>query len=405
MKLSKYLAYSIILFVILLSNPAAGRAESFDLIIVPTVDDQLDSWLKVPPQLNPTIHIPNKIYPNQPFALRVLFKNYTLSKVKNAHITYDVQFFDPYGKPTADRGENLLGYNGPVQSEKYIIINQQLLRVFFDADYPFGEYEIKVIAKDHQTGKSIANSVKFELAPFKKTANFVSFDFFTYWVRNYFRQPDIAKAIFGYLQYFEDNQQWLQSNINLVAFANRLLDNNPWIWPHLANLYRQKPKEKNKIIALMALNNHLLPELAVSFNKEDKIYFDRIRGMQRVESADQITNPQQIDLLLGDFYATGHLAPIEKIVRLLKSFALSEPPEKGFTPQELEQVAFWSLVDLGKEVPLLTSFCSYLYESSSLPAENKVQLRLVLEVIKKSLIEAESAQSATDKKNPPSLPR
>ncbi|NIQ08956.1 MAG: hypothetical protein GWO23_04530, partial [Gammaproteobacteria bacterium] len=128
--------------------------DEFDIFIVPTVDDKLDSWLKTTPYMQPTIYMVENIYPNQPFALRLLFKGFSLSKSKNAFITYDVQIFDPQGKPTEDKGENLLAYNGPVKSNNYIVINQQFLRIYFDETYPPGDYEILVTATDQSSKKT-----------------------------------------------------------------------------------------------------------------------------------------------------------------------------------------------------------------------------------------------------------
>jgi len=385
-------------------HPGAGRAEeTFDLFLAPTIDERLDSWLKMPPQLQPTIHLVERIYPDQPFALRVLFRGYALSPAKNAHLTYDVQVFGPDGQPTTDRGSNLLGYNGSIKGDNYIIINQQLLRIYFDRTYPFGDYALQVTATDHVTNKVASKSAKVTFAPFTREGRFASLDFFSFWLRNHFRQPDLAKATFGVLQFMEKDANWLQENIRILSFMNRLLDDNPWLWDHLAEIYRNEPESRDSIITLMALNRHQDPELSAGFNAAQKQWFAKCDKFPLPADEDKISTSAALDAQWGVFYATGYLAPVEKIVRLLKPFALSGQPPEPTPSDSLEQAAFWSLVDHGNDAPLVASYCAYLLDHGNLAPENKAQLHVILELIEKS--REEQQQPPTDKKNPPSLER
>ncbi len=390
---------------VLMINPALAKDDEFDLFIVPTLDNQLDSWLKIPPNLQPTIHLVDRVYPNQPFALRLLFRGYTISTRKNAHITYDVQFFDPDKKPTADRGKDLLGYNGPVKSPDYIIINQQLLRVFFDKSYAAGDYEMLITATDQIANKVISKTGTITFAPFERKGSFASFEFFHSWLQNYFRQPDAAKATFGVLQYLENDPKWLQENIKLLAFMNQLLNDNPWIWDHLIKAYQENASDRTDIITLMALNNHQIPELTQDFTKEQKTWLEKAKGFILPPTDGVISTAEQIEALWGVFYATGHLKPIEQVVRVLKPFALSSPPAESALPKEPEQAAFWSLVNNARDIPLATNYALYLFDHGKLEPENKIQLRLALDVIKMALEEEQAEQQTPDKKTPLPLTR
>lgn len=379
--------------ILLITYPAKGAADDFDFYIAPTVDNQLDSWLKVPSELKPTIYIPERIYPNQPFALRLLFRGYALSKVKNAEITYDVQFFDPTGKPTADRGEDLLGWQGAVKSDRYILTNQQLLRIFFDESYPFGAYEVKVIATDRVANKTISRSATIEFAPFERIANFASFDFYMTWVRSYFRQPDLGKAMFGYLQYAEKDPTWLRSNLTLVAFINQLLENNPHLWSELETLFRDHPEEREQIIALIALNNHPSSAITDALDQNQKDYFNNIKN-DPIARKEELSPAQQIDRQWGRFFATGTIEPIAKIVSFLGSLAPPEAPEQATTPSDGKLNALGSLVGYGQEIPLATSYYTYLIDHGNLPAAAKLELRLVLGEIEKAMKEAEKQKES-----------
>ncbi len=393
MKTSATITALLLAVSLLLAAPAAAQTkqDAFDLYIAPTLDERLDSWLKMPPELQPTIHLVENIYPGQPFSLRLLFRNYALSPLNNAHITYDVQFFGPDGEPTADRGEDLLGFQGSVKGSHYIIINQQLLRVFFDDSYPFGEYRIVVTATDHQAKRTAVKSGTISFLPFERRGNFVSFDFFTFWMRNYFRQPDVGKALFGLLQYFEKDLDWMQQNTALLAFADRLLEDNPWIWDHLARHYNATPEDRDGIIALMAINRYRIPALTDTFDEEQAAWHAAAATMAPPETTTTATAPRQLDSLWGDFYATGHIAPVERIVRLLRPFAPDVATDS--TAETVDRKAYRTLVENGREVPVVASYCSYLLEHGEVSPQNMAQLRLALEVIKKSLEE--------DKKNAP----
>lgn len=379
----------LLIFFIVLWSPVHGAEKDaeFDLFIVPTLDDRLDSWLKVPAGLNPTIHIVDRIYPNQPFSLRLLFRGYSLSPQSNAHITYDVQFIGPDNKPTADKGSGLLGYHGPVKSSRHIIINQQLLRVYFDDSYPAGEYGVQIVATDELTGKRIAKTGSILYAPFEKVGNFVSFDFYSFWIQSHYRQPDVAKAIFGLLQFIERDRQWLGNNLRVAAFARRLLKDNPWLWPHLLRLAGDQPETRNAVITLAALDRRPLPELAATFSPAEQEWHDTLQSIRLPAIDGVIRTPEQVDVLWGEYFATGHLKPAIRIVRLLKPFALAEPPVDPDAIKDAGQAAFWSLVEYGRQGPLLIGYYSYLIDHGQIPAEAKTQLRLVLELINESQAE------------------
>jgi hypothetical protein len=394
-----------VIFILALTiiGPGPARAnEPFDIFVVPTIDEQLDSWLKIPARLQPTIHLVDRIYPNQPFSLRVLFRGYTLSALNNANLSYDVQIFDPQGQPTNDKGNNLLGYNGPVRGTGYIIINQQLLRIFFDISYAYGDYEIQVIATDQLAKESVSKSATITFAPFAPTGRFASLEFFNYWLRNHFRQPDIAKATFGILQFMEKDRQWMDDNIQLLAFMDRLLDDNRWLWDHLVAHYKEEAGARDNIITLMELNNYRLAELTTTFSQEQKAWQEQVRKFELPETGGPITTPGQIEALWGTFYATGHLASVEKIIHLLKPFTPTTGPA---TTSDLEQVAFWSLVDHGIDIDLVANFCSYLFDHGDIAPENKTQLGVILRLIEKDREEKEQQDSEADKKMPLSQPR
>ncbi|NIR49117.1 hypothetical protein GWN75_11900, partial [candidate division KSB1 bacterium] len=60
---------------------------------------------------------------------------------------------------------------------------------------------------------------------------------------------------------------------------------------------------------------------------------------------------QPIEKLWGEFFVTGHLEPLEKIVRLLKPFTLPELAGEKLRRETAEEWAFWSLVEYGPDIP------------------------------------------------------
>ena len=406
MKTGKQFIFILTIFLMMVFSPEAGRADSFDLFVVPTLDQKLDSWENVPSNLQPTVYIPAQIYPYQPFSLRALFKEYSLSALKNAYITYDVDIFYPDGKPTPDQAKDLIAYNGPIKNAKAIIINQQLIDVFFDESYPTGEYEIRITARDHYSKTTIARSHKITLAEVDKIAKFASLDFFNFWIKNYFRQPDTSKALFGILQYIDDNPDWLRENIRLISFARRLVQDNPWLWKHLVKRFQNNPEEQKKIILLMSLAGERVPEIIAAANKEENTYFTSLAKNRYLPDVDtDIKSLEQVDTLWGDFYASGHLDPFEKIVRSLNFFNSESSLEEQKQSKFVEHEPFRGLVDHLIDIPLATKFSSFLLDYREIGPRAKTQLRLALEAAEAILNEENPDNPAQDKKNPPSQPR
>ncbi|PLY00339.1 MAG: hypothetical protein C0623_07430 [Desulfuromonas sp.] len=385
--------------------PVEGHAEKFDFFVVPTLDQQLDSWYKVPSNFEPTIYIPERIYPDQPFELRLLFRGYALSALGNVNISYDFQFFAPDGSPTPDRGEDFIAYNGPIRNKKSIIINQQYPGVIFDKSYPPGDYEVKIIARDRYAEKTVSRSATVEFSKFEKIANFANEDFYKFWIKNYFRQPDSGKAVFGILQFIDDDPQWIKNNTRLLSFSRHLINENRWLWNHLVNDYHNKPEQRKQILGLMALADNPPFDLLSRLTPDDKAYIDKLRARTLADagmSAAERT-PQRIDALWGQFYATGHLAPFEKIVRSLEYFKLAEAPNEEEMTRTPEETVFWGLVEHLVDVSLLTKYTVYLLDHSDVSPTAKSLLRLALKTADKLLKEKEKAPP--DKKNPLSQSR
>ncbi|PLX77209.1 MAG: hypothetical protein C0615_05795 [Desulfuromonas sp.] len=377
MNYRKRLIEFILLLVLATSLAQTSPAAGLDILVAPTLDNQLDSWLKVEPQYGPTIHMVETIYPGQTFSLRALFRGFALSPESKAHLSYDVAFIGPDGKPAPDHEEGMIAYVGPVGGENHIIINQHFLRVFFDETYPLGTYKIVVTARDHIAQSAATARGEITLAPFEQVGRFASFDFFSFWIRHYFRYPDVAKAIFGMLQFAQTEPEWIEQNPRFASFAGKLLEQNSWLWPHLERLFRDTPDRQDQLVVLTALHPDPPRGMISQFNTEQQILY------KRLHQAAVTTADREIDRLWGEFYATGQIAPLKGIVRLLTPFA--QPSAKD--AEEPVNAAYDSLLEQGKEIALVAKYISYLLNHGDLTAEIKVELGRAFEEIEEALAE------------------
>jgi hypothetical protein len=300
---------SILLLLIIIAFPLSTSAAEFDAMVVPSLmDSGMDGWYKIPPNSGPNIHKASSIYKDQFFNLLIFISGYSADEKKNLYVTYDVQVFDPKGRPTDDKGTDLLAYRGPMGSPDAIILNQQYLKIVFTDKYPIGTYNIKVTAHDKISGSTSTSEAPINLLSFSMPEKFDTDEEVAKWLMGYYANPTPIKAISGVQKMVETDRKWLDENLNVLTFFRQIFADNPFLLKNIAKNFgflSFEDKKKFLLIAGIAGDNSLEPLLPPSGSDELQQVYNQAKDINLPDVSGQIKSAVQLDILWSEFLTTG----------------------------------------------------------------------------------------------------
>ena len=372
-------------------------AKALDILILPTVIDQeMDAWLHVPANSEPSIYPTEQIYRGQPFRLLVIGKDYVIDELQNTNITYTVQVIDPNGSTLLGQGTTLELYKGGVSSDTMLLLSQQHLTLDFSDTDPYGTYRFQITARDHLADQATTASAEIVLAPVSDRIDFDSPEEFSDWLANYYRAPDPARAITALIQYVDTEPEARQKQVPLLTFLTRVIQNNQFLWPHLKTIYSAADLEdRKKILLLSALTEQKDDVFFSSLDPELTAFYLDVQKINLPVPTDRPVTGVEIDILWADFMATGTIAPIRKLVGalyleptrgtgdLIATGELETTPEvKARAAQEaVYRSALSSLVYNGERHSLVKQYLGYIYELEQPEQVIKTQLENILAIL------------------------
>jgi hypothetical protein len=385
-----------ILFALALLLPGSSLADEFGIMALPSLmDTEMDAWYRIPHNSGPLIHDASEVNVGQPFSLLVFFHHYATDASDRAHLTYDVQIYDPNGNPTEDQATGLVAYQGAMPDKTNIVLNRDFLRIVFTEKYPLGTYKIRVTAYD-QIGKQTATGESaIHLQAFATGDAFASEEDFSAWQLNYHARPDPCRALKAITQFVALDDAWLTRHVGGLAFFRRVLLDNPFLLEQLVRDFGSfSTEERKKLLLIVQL---AAPDRAAALAKADPqllAFYATRRTLQLPATDGKITDGDQLDILWAEFLATGRYAPVKKIVDTLalstyqgtldklKAGEIKKTDEaiKAAYLDATYQAAAWSLVSNCEQIPLVFKYCAFIYENEPLDNALKQQLRAVLTV-------------------------
>ena len=401
------------LFFSLFASLAGAQTTGFDALVLPSLmDSNMDGWYKIPPNSGPYIHKAASVYQGQPFNVLIFFRGYSADKDKQLHIRYDVQVCDPSGKPTEDKGKDILAYQGPMGSPDALVLNRDYVRIVFTDKYRLGRYKIKVTSHDLISGKTCTSEIPIELIPFALPEKFESQLEVSKWVMGYYQNPTPVKAISGMLATVQLDDKWLNNNLNILTFFQRIFLDNPFLFKNIAKRFNSFSEEdQKKLLLISAISGDSELQSFVAGNGKEKLrkFYDDAKKIKFPDLNGEINSAIQLDILWSEFLTTGKYEPIRKIVSALAlkkykgTLAKIKAGEIKVT-KEVEREAYleatygsavWSLISNCKQMPLVFKYCAFIYENEPLSEDLKGQLGSILRIAQKEM--QKERKSGSDK--------
>jgi hypothetical protein len=347
---------------------SAAQEHKFETLVLPSLMDiELDAWYKIPANSGPNMRKTEQVAKNQIFNLYVVFNGYAVDKTNEINLTYDVKIFDPQGKPTEDKGQGMVGYQGQGGNSQVLLLNQQVMRITFTDVYAYGTYQIEVNAYDNVSGQRFNSTTSIDLIPFSFEFSFSSPDEANVWMMNYFQELNPHQAVAALRSLVQTEPEWITKHINIISFFSRIFADNPYLLSNVAANFENFSLEDQKRFLLI---DHFVGENQLASHWQKSTFSDFSQQVQAIVfptlSAD-ISNPWQLDMLWSEFLATGKYAPIKKIVSALALVKYKGTVDK-IKQDGLEQTdelkreayldatyqsAVWSLLSNNKQMPLV----------------------------------------------------
>lgn len=388
MKTSKYLV--LVLFLFGLSGFAhAGSDTSFDVLVVPTLlDSEMDVWYKTPPDSAPAINAVSAVTKGQTFQIAVFFSRYQIDKKNNADITYDVQLKKPGGSPYFEQ-KGLKGYAGKTLRADVVLLCGNMVGVSFDPEDPWGDYTISVIAHDNIAKTSKSKSVKIMLSKWSLGEKPATFEDFDKWYQDYHVAPKPNEAVYAYLTH-----EPLQDKKGELAFAGLyffkvVFVENKYLVDHLASRFEKATEEQQKKIILMLHWLNMLDKIKAT-PEEKAAYKAWASQVVLPDPYGETLSGGQQDMLWAEFFATGRIRPIRKLISNLeyskykgsieayKESKKTEEDKLNAYKDAVFQSAVWSLASNCKQHALVAKYCIYLHDNGKLSANEKSLLGVIL---------------------------
>ncbi len=307
----------------------------YDLLVIPTFMVNLTDQINfVMPNRGLQITTFSKVERLQPFSLNIAIgiKKPLASELK---LIGNVVVTAPDGKQNTVLKDKEL-FSLPAGA-KGLIFAPSFLSISFDPPDKNGKYQFSVTLKD-AAGEIKKQSAEVELVDSITDFRMMDSKEFSKFLTFYYTKPQ-PERLLAALNYF------LSEGITELRTKNRATQAMPILWS-LALIFRQNPQFFDELAKMSGTDRPKDQYLAVLFYNIGKEFTESckskinpyiLKQISRykkplISETDEIKFPQQLDLLWGEFFATGKFSPIKRIVSALqKKPELSIPEAKAFS--------------------------------------------------------------------------
>ena len=298
-----------------------ASAYAVDGEIVTTIDYALpDKWYNTNPKSVVKVHNTDTVFREQNFILATMITGYSVDADNRAHLVYDVEITRPDGK-VYESIKDIPAIENKKVNPEYVLMSEGKLRVFFESDKPLGKYDIKVTLKDLVSKEEKQLSREIEVQEYEGATGIDSVDELENWIQEYYQSPSPGKAIHAYLFYASskasDNDKTFAP---VFTFFLHVVNNNRYLLPHVMRIYpEQDLKTKIYLIYLLQYADYDAADFLAKLEGKEKEVYKGIKDKPYgLDPYDTIEDAAQLDMLWGEFFATGNIKPIHRLIQVLE---------------------------------------------------------------------------------------
>lgn len=370
----------------------ADPARPFEPVVIITKQPAYhDFYIHTLGDVAPDFQDASTLWAGQQVHLFVLCGNYAVSAANDVDLTFDFTIVRTDGK-NEKAGSDLIIYQGKMDDPQTIPFPRDVLEFSTVPDDPSGDYTFMITVHDRISREKWVVQKKIQVVPFKPAEppdNFSPDD----WMMNYYRIPQPALALPALRAMA---QKILPANDGAwpltIGFYGTLLANDPWLVPVFAEgLHHGTEAETRAITRVLgyALRNARQPPAGAT--PDDWAALVGTRAEKWPDPDAPLTDPAQIDVLWGRFFATGWFEPVNRIASTLEYYPfigrLDEMKKSGQKPAVIPpdvmkelvlQSALWSLGSIAKQQALVRNYGEWILAQGKLDPTSQLLLAKAL---------------------------
>lgn len=404
--------FGLCLLLLLLVLPLSAAA--LKVMVLPGEAARVERvWQNQPPGTEPSLYPLQRVYPDQPFQVLVLARDFKRNSAGKAAIDYSLQILGPDGKSVEGPVPDLQLYHGAVPDKGGLLLSHQHLTLQFEqADIP-GNYTLKVKAADSVDGSEADAKAIVTLAKLTTAAEFKSQADFNNWMSNYYRAPDPGRVFAGVRQYVASDDKGRQTGAALRLFFARVLIDNPFLRDRFRQVYGQADRsEREKLLLVLAAGGEALADWPGKLDATEQAFYDDARHLYLPDLSLPPASIAEINALWGQFYATGDIAPLRPLVAALALQTYRGVQEKLLVGavkktadvqaqaamEDVYKALLWSLISHGENHSRVEKYLQVIAAEGSLDSAVQGQLEQVLQIIEKDRLEKEAGKKLQGQK-------
>ncbi len=357
-------------------------------LIASEQDSQLDMWFKMPQGATANLSSIKKARLGEQFSLFPLIRNASIKDGK-FKLKYSISASAPDGK-VLDIVKDAT-FQGEKKSSHDVIICPDIIDIKFDKRYQSGKYSFSISATDEIANKTVSNSTFVEIVKWQAPAPIKDARQLDEAFKNFHLKPSaelLYSMFFSKELDIEQKQSPYRINFIIMGFFKTAFKKYDFLIDEIKeNFDKFDNLDKSKIILLSRfLNNFEIPD--AKLNQTQKKYKDALKRAEipnAYEIWHRLLAPTQIDLLWGEFYASGAYKPIRRMMNLFANEAEGKdvkrmiaqkkrPSDEAqwnkFTIGMLHLVSVKSILRNAQDCDLVDQYCVWAYENKDLPEES-----------------------------------
>ena len=306
-------------------------AMAFDGIAYPTVSRNLEDQWRTFAGRPPVLWTVSSVRPRQPFMIRMLWSGASVVDGKSA-IDCNITIYDPAGEIFFCTGAAPLErVTVACSNPRMFFVYPRIVNVVFPETAAPGQYRIEVKLVDANNGdeKVLNSSIELRTAP-AEAKEFASVDDLSKWVMGYYSHPEpdqLIPALRKFISSFPELKKKPFSPMPMLCFFYHTFKENPQLHAALADYVNTLEGAGLNAAALVAMQ--LGGEAVGRLSAEARRAVPAGGGNPFAVAAPE--TPWHLDMLWSEFFATGQVAPVGKLVELLRNL------QYGITPDEYKQ--------------------------------------------------------------------
>ncbi len=277
-------------------------------------DNISDQWTGILPGRPPFVPLCSEVVKGEPFSVRIFFSQPSI-KAGMVKVGGKLKIIDPSGKVMHENKLNLQEFE--CKNNKSVFLFKDYIMISFDPPDKSGKYTYKVELQDLNDGKTVQAETSIELKENITTAIAKNLKKA---ISDYYRNQatqNIIPSFLWFAQKIPEMKQKQKRNFNplsMIGVYYFMLKQNPQLNADFAKTVNElKNPDAAKCGAIIL--HELGPKAFGLLNKQKQAMWDnRMTGLFHVNKP---VVPWQLDILWGQFLATGKKAPLVKIVNAM----------------------------------------------------------------------------------------